>query len=69
MKLVADDGKGSVYFGFLNFMYPSGVVRMYVKSCLRSSSALFWSVVDSTIHSLSSSPDRCMYIWVVSSLL
>lgn len=54
-----------VYLGFLNFMYPSGVVRMYVKSFRSSSSALFWSVVDSTIHSPFSVLSRCRYLWVV----
>lgn len=60
---------GLFYFVFLNFMCPSGVVRMYVKSCLSSSSALFWSVVLSTIHSPLWSASRCKYFCVVSSLL
>ena len=40
-----------VLFGFLNSIVPSGVVSWYVKSVFRSSSALFLSVVPSTIHS------------------
>lgn len=50
-------------------MCPSGVVRMYVKSCLSSSSARFWSVVLSTIHSPLWSARRCRYFCVVSSRL
>jgi hypothetical protein len=58
-----------VYFGFLNSIVPSGVVSWYVKSFSRSSSALFLSVVPSTIHSPVVPASRCRYFCVVSSRL
>lgn len=40
-----------------------------MKSCLSSSSALFWSVVDSTIHSPVVPASRCRYFCVVLRFL
>ena len=57
------------YLGFLNSIVPSGVVSWYVKSLSRSSSALFLSVVPSTIHSPVFPASRCKYFCVVLSVL
>ena len=57
------------YLGFLNSIVPSGVVSWYVKSFSRSSSALFLSVVPSTIHSPFSVLSRCRYLCVVFRFL
>lgn len=51
--------------GFLNSIVPSGVVSWYVKSFSKSSSALFLSVVPSTIHSPLVPASRCRYFCVV----
>jgi hypothetical protein len=59
----------TAYFRLRNSIVPSGVVSWYVKSASKSCSALFLSVVPSTVHSPVCCDSKCKYLWVVFRFL